>query len=86
MRRRRGLTDVLPRDAGSPETITEGLTEVGPFDATKYHLGKLCPRGHAYLDTGQSLRSNNVAGYCLLCNVEGTRARRAARRQQEGRG
>jgi hypothetical protein len=84
-RRRPGKTEVLPPDADAPASPVEGLTEVGPFDATKYHLGKLCPRGHDYQGTGQTLRSNNVAGYCLQCNVEGTRARRAARRQREGR-
>ena len=62
-----------------------GQTEVVPFDTTKYHLGKLCPRGHAYLDTGQSLRTNNAVGYCLRCNAEDVRARRAAKRQQAGR-
>ena len=39
----------------------------------------------SHLDTGQSLRTNNVAGYCLRCNAEDVRTRRAARRQREGR-
>lgn len=53
----------------------------GPaFDTTKYVLGKLCPRGHAYADTGQSLlwRRNRV---CPACDRERTRARRHARRR-----
>src|SRR5882672_4701363 len=37
-----------------------------PFDTAKYVLGKLCPRGHAWENTGQSLlrRTNRHCGAC----------------------
>lgn len=53
------------------------------FDPTRHRLGRLCPRGHNWQETGQSLRANNKAGYCLACQAEEARAKRAARR---GRG
>jgi hypothetical protein len=48
------------------------------YDATRYVLGKLCPRGHAYGETGQSLlqQSNHK---CLVCHREQGRARRLAK-------
>jgi hypothetical protein len=50
-----------------------------PCDPHKHVLGKLCPRGHDYQDTGQSLlqRSNRK---CLVCHREQAQARRQARR------
>src|SRR5262245_3370485 len=51
------------------------------FDPTRHRLGRLCPRGHDWQGTGQSLRANNKAGYCLACNAEDARKRRAAHRQ-----
>lgn len=32
-----------------------------------HYLGKLCKRGHDYLDTGGSLRYKNKTGPCVLC-------------------
>jgi hypothetical protein len=46
------------------------------FDAIKYRLGKLCPRGHEWGTTGKSLRVNNKAGYCLRCNAALKREKR----------
>jgi hypothetical protein len=50
------------------------------FDPTRHRLGRLCPRGHDWQGTGQSLRANNKAGYCLACQAEDARARRATHR------
>ena len=58
------------------------MTEVLPFDPVKYRLGKLCPRGHDYQGTGQSLRVNNKAGYCLACNAAVNQRKRAHKRQE----
>ena len=37
-----------------PDIVSE--TNMPAFDTTKYGLGKLCPRGHDYHGTGESLR------------------------------
>lgn len=37
------------------------------FDQTKYHLGKLCKRGHEYKNTGMTLR--NKYNQCLDCGA-----------------
>lgn len=78
----------IPRAMGTPETpaqpdlaeeVLEMLTGVS-YDAAKYKLGKLCPRGHEYEGTGQSLlyRRNSV---CVTCDREKVAERRAARRK-----
>jgi hypothetical protein len=55
-------------------------TEIPPYDASKYTLGKLCPRSHEHGTTGQSLlRSRNK--YCLACDREISRERQQAKRQ-----
>jgi hypothetical protein len=50
------------------------------YDAAKFYLGKLCPRGHAYQGTGQSLlrRHNNGCPQCLNEQKRERRARQAA--------
>jgi hypothetical protein len=53
---------------------------VPAFDTTKYGLGKLCPRGHDYHGTGQSLRHLR-RHVCLACDAEQARARRKAQRK-----
>lgn len=59
--------------------LTPSLEETPQaFDTTKYRLGKLCPRGHDWQSTGQSLRVHNKAGYCLACNAHLARAKRQA--------
>jgi hypothetical protein len=55
-------------------------TKVPAFDTTKYVLGKLCPRGHDYYGTGQSLRRLPRA-VCLQCDAEWARERRQTKRQ-----
>jgi hypothetical protein len=49
------------------------------FDSSKYVLGKLCPRGHDYHGTEQSLlrRSNR---HCLACDREKFHERKQAKR------
>ena len=47
------------------------------FDRTKFHLGPLCQRQHAYGRTGQSLRRNHKnknQQHCLECVRENNRA------------
>ena len=67
------------------ESVTDTVAVTGhapePFDTTRFRLGKLCQRGHDYHRTGQSLRTNNKAGYCLACNAEDARKKRQAKRQ-----
>jgi hypothetical protein len=56
-------------------------SHVPPYDPAKFVLGRLCPRGHAYGTTGQSLLrlpSRN----CPACVNAHKRERRA--RRQEG--
>jgi flagellar motor protein MotB len=52
-----------------------------PFDPNKYVLGKRCPRGHNYAETGQSLlRISNR--HCLACDREKYHERKQAKRQR----
>lgn len=76
-----GQTDTLP-------TLAEDLsrqTEIPPYDASKYYLGKLCPALHAYHGTEQSLRRLHNQS-CRECERLGKRAARAAQRQQKSAG
>jgi hypothetical protein len=59
---------------------TPPIISAGAYDRTRYVLGKLCPQGHDFEGTGQSLlqQSNRK---CLACHREQGRARRAAKRQ-----
>jgi hypothetical protein len=50
------------------------------YDASRFVLGRLCPRAHAYQGTGQTLRKRH-SGTCMSCEREQQRERRAARRQ-----
>lgn len=52
------------------------------FDPTRHRLGKLCPRGHDYQGSGQSLRKTSRSGACLACHREQGRERRQAHRDQ----
>jgi hypothetical protein len=61
-----------------PDIVSD--TNVPAFDTTKYVLGKLCPRGHDYHGTGQSLRHLR-RHVCLACSAEQARARRKAQRK-----
>ncbi|HEY5868433.1 MAG TPA: hypothetical protein VI542_23215 [Candidatus Tectomicrobia bacterium] len=79
---REGITEVIPQQPPPAQPSAEGMTEVLPFDTTRYRLGKLCPRGHDYEGTGQSLRVNNKAGYCIACNVATKQRKRDQARQE----
>jgi hypothetical protein len=61
-----------------PDIVSD--TNMPAFDTTKYVLGKLCPRGHDYHGTGQSLRHLR-RHVCLACDAEQARARRKAQRK-----
>ena len=61
-----------------PDIVSD--TNVPAFDTAKYVLGKLCPRGHDYHGTGQSLRHRR-RHVCLACDAEQARARRKAQRK-----
>jgi hypothetical protein len=57
-----------------------GQTDIPSYDSTKYVLGKLCPQGHAWGTTGQSLLS--IHGHtCKECKNEYKRRKRAEKRQ-----
>ena len=52
------------------------------YDTSKYVLGKLCPRGHDYHSTGQSLlRLSNR--HCLACDREKFHERKQAKLQAQ---
>jgi hypothetical protein len=76
-----------PSPGRPPERLGEGTPppapEVPPFDTTRHVLGPLCPRGHDYHGTGQTLR-RLPRHTCLECDAEQARARRRARRQPPG--
>jgi hypothetical protein len=70
---------------GMPQSTPRPTPQAGPqagsaYDATRYVLGALCPRGHEYAGTGHSLRRRHNGG-CAQCNIEQQRDRRAARRR-----
>lgn len=84
------LTEVSPGHTRAPQPQTsiteEGPTEVlhtpdapvPPFDPQRFLLGRLCPRGHAYGTTGQSLLTR-ASRHCPQCDTEQARERRARR-------
>jgi hypothetical protein len=65
-----------------PEAVGEEnpQTAVSSYDATRFYLGRLCPRRHAYEGTGQSLRRRHNQG-CRECERLGKQAVHAAKRQ-----
>jgi hypothetical protein len=56
-------------------------TQPPPYDPTRYFLGVLCPRGHDYAGTGQSVRKRSNHS-CQRCDVEQKRARRQRLRER----
>ena len=76
--------DSLPRGADRPadRALTRAETPqvegCPPFDPARNYLGKLCPRGHEWGNTGQSLlrRANQS---CRQCENQRRREKRAAR-------
>jgi hypothetical protein len=69
---------VLSRPEASGDDTRQTQTETTPFDTSKYVLGPLCPRRHAYQNTGQTLRRLRSHG-CPACDVEQQRERRQAK-------
>jgi hypothetical protein len=67
------LRHVLHTEAREPDY---GHTDPEGYDAATFYLGKLCPRGHEYPGTGQSLLRRRSQG-CRECDNEAKRARRA---------
>jgi hypothetical protein len=64
--------DILP-PAMSDSAAAPGQTPLA--SDSRHYLGKLCPRGHDWEGTGQSLRSRK-GKYCLECNRESQQAKR----------
>jgi hypothetical protein len=60
---------------------TPAATQAPPYDPTRYFLGVLCPRGHDYAGTGQSVRKRSNHS-CQRCDVEQKRERRQRQREQ----
>ncbi|HEY5865304.1 MAG TPA: hypothetical protein VI542_07090 [Candidatus Tectomicrobia bacterium] len=74
-----GVTDTIT----DTERVTDTVTVTGqarePFDEARYYLGKLCPKGHDFDGTGQSLlRKHNQR--CRECENESRREERARRK------
>jgi hypothetical protein len=74
--------DAVPAEAlGAPVQDTRQTeSDVPAYEPTKYTLGKLCPRGHDYQGTGQTLlRLTNR--HCLACDREKFHERKQATRR-----
>jgi len=67
-------------------TLASGNTvlpkDIPAYDTSKSYLGKLCPKGHVWHDTGQSLRRRRK-GDCHECDKQRTNKHntRPAKRQ-----
>jgi hypothetical protein len=80
-----GTAPSLPQNDISParndilydngNTVLQERSPQQDFDATKYRLGKLCPQGHDYQGTGQSLLRQRQ-GDCVECGKLGKRQKR----------
>jgi len=76
-----GTPQETPQKSDTAQEAPRGTPlETPPFDASKFILGKLCPRGHDYYGTGKTLR-RVFRHVCPACDVERTRALRQARRE-----
>ena len=72
-----------PPRARSAARAAMADTTTPAYDATRFVLGKLCPRGHAYGTTGKTLLrlpSRN----CPACTNAFKREQRAAKREGQG--
>jgi hypothetical protein len=63
----------------SPAPAFMSDTNIPAYDTSKHYLGKLCPRGHDYKGTGQSLL-RKINHLCLACDRERAQERRQAKR------
>lgn len=70
-------TALVAADTGSAtsQTPSPPASDVPPFNASTRYLGALCPQGHEWGTTGQSLR-NLKGNYCISCNTESQRKKR----------
>jgi len=66
-----GRADTPPTEADSPPA----------YDTARYILGRLCPRGHEYQQSGQTLRLI-LGRKCRQCEIEGQRERRRVTRER----
>jgi hypothetical protein len=70
-----------PAENSSRQTaiVPDQRDTVPDYDSSKFYLGKLCPRGHDYHGTGQSLlRKHNQ--HCRECENESRREGRARKK------
>jgi hypothetical protein len=65
-----------PREATDDLTKQTAKTDAD-YDTTRFYLGKLCPHGHTYRDTGKTLRRNRQRG-CVQCHRASWRPKRPA--------
>lgn len=68
-------------DATRPSPPTGADSQGQGYDPSRYILGKRCPRGHEWRQTGQTLR-RRTSNSCPQCDVQQQRERRAARRRE----
>ncbi len=74
--------EIVSDKNGATHETTSPSSDMPPFDATKYVLGKLCPRRHDYDYTGHSLlRLSNR--HCLACDREKAMECKQAKRRAE---
>ena len=71
----------MPQDAEAVTESQNGEIAIPPYDATKYVLGKLCPQGHTWGTTGQSLLSL-PSHTCKECRNESKRRNRQKAKHQ----
>jgi hypothetical protein len=74
-----------PRSRSTPPALQPRQPQAppggAPYDTTRYILGRLCPRGHEYQQTGQTLRLI-LGRKCRECEIEGQRERRRVTRER----
>jgi len=63
-------------------TENQDIPSYPPFDTNTSYLGKLCPKGHDYYGTGQSLRRHHNQS-CRECDRLSKQAQRQAAAQQK---
>jgi len=66
---RRGETGSAQPRAESEDATKQPDKTGADYDTTKFYLGKPCPHGHTYRDTGQMLRRKSK-GDCVQCHRE----------------
>jgi hypothetical protein len=75
-----GAAIVSDTKAAHPDIMSNTKADDAAYDPAKFSLGKLCPRRHAYRDTGKSvLRISNR--HCRACDREKFHERKQAKHQ-----